>query len=126
MTSSIENPHLGTTLDDFLAEEGVLENASRTAASRVSAWQESQGGRSLWQVAQSGYDVFIFQGDGPLVRVTDENADGAGIARTADGGGHRKHRPVGERGERESEGEWHRLRTARDDPLHATRTACER
>lgn len=42
MTNSIENPHLGTTLDDFLAEEGLLESVSRIAASRVSAWQEGQ------------------------------------------------------------------------------------
>ena len=74
VTSSIENPHLGTTLDDFLAEEGLLESVSRTAASRVVAWLEDQRRRSLWKIAQSGCDVFVFQGDGPLVRVTDEEA----------------------------------------------------
>ena len=82
MTSSIENPHLGTTFDDFLAEDGLLESASHTAASRVSAWQEDRHRRSLWQVAQSGYDVFVFQGDGPLVPVTDENADALGVYAT--------------------------------------------
>ena len=82
MTSSVENPHLGTALDDFLAEDGLLESASRTAASRTSAWQEDEYRSSLWQVAQSGYDVFVFQDGGPLVRVTDENAGGLGIYAT--------------------------------------------
>lgn len=82
MTSISENPHLGTALDDFLAEDGLLESVSRTAASRVAAWQEDRHRRSLWQVAQSGYDVFVFQGDRPLVRVTDENADALGVYAT--------------------------------------------
>ena len=64
MTNSIENPHLGTALDEFLAEDGLLESANRTAESRASAWQEER--KSLWQVAQSGYDVFVAQDDGPL------------------------------------------------------------
>ena len=78
MTNSIENPHLGTALDDFLAEDGLLESANRTAASRASAWQERYR-KSLWQVAQSGYDVFVAQDDGPLVRATDENAGALGV-----------------------------------------------
>lgn len=82
MTSSIENPHLGTTLDDFLAKDGLLDSANRTAASRVSVWQDDEHRRSLWQVAQSGYDVFVFQDDGPLVRVTDANAGALGVYAT--------------------------------------------
>lgn len=82
MTSSIENPHLGTSLDDFLAEDGLLESVNRTAASRVSAWQGDKYRRSLWQVAQSGYDVFVFQGNEPLARVTDKNADALGVYAT--------------------------------------------
>ena len=77
VTSSIENPHLGTALDDFLAEDGLLESANRTAASRASVWQEER--KSLWQVAQSGYDVFVVQDGGPLVRATDENAGALGV-----------------------------------------------
>ena len=72
MTSTIENPHLGSTLDDFLAEEGLLESVSRTAALRVAAWQDERRRRSLWQIAQSRCDVFVFQGNGLLVRVTDK------------------------------------------------------
>ena len=83
MASSIENPHFGTALDDFLAEDGLLESVNSTAASRVSAWRKDEFGRSLWQVAQSGYDVFVSQDDGPLVHVTDENADALGVNATA-------------------------------------------
>ena len=72
MTSSIENPHLGTSLDDFLAEDGLLESINRIAASRVSAWRKTavHSDRS----PSPGYDVFVFQDDGPLVHVTNENA----------------------------------------------------
>ncbi|MFO1429490.1 MAG: helix-turn-helix transcriptional regulator [Candidatus Competibacteraceae bacterium] len=33
------NPHWGSTLDDFLREEGILETAKATATLRVVAWQ---------------------------------------------------------------------------------------
>jgi antitoxin HicB len=33
------NPHLGSSLDDFLAEEGLLEEATEHAIKRVLAWQ---------------------------------------------------------------------------------------
>ena len=33
------NPHLGSSLDDFLAEEGLLEEATEHAVKRVLAWQ---------------------------------------------------------------------------------------
>ena len=80
MTSSSENPHLGTALDDFLAEDGLLKDADLAAVSRTSAWQEAQRRRSLWQVAQSGYDVFVFRDDDQLMRVTDDNADALGVS----------------------------------------------
>jgi len=34
-----KNPHWGTTLDDFLAEDGVREAAKAEALTRVVAWQ---------------------------------------------------------------------------------------
>lgn len=34
-----KNPHWGTTLDSFLAEEGIREAAKATALTRVIAWQ---------------------------------------------------------------------------------------
>ena len=33
------NPHIGSSLDDFLAEEGLLEEATEHAIKRVLAWQ---------------------------------------------------------------------------------------
>jgi antitoxin HicB len=34
-----KNPHWGSTLDDFLAEEGIREAAKAEAVTRVVAWQ---------------------------------------------------------------------------------------
>jgi DNA-binding phage protein len=34
-----KNPHWGSTLDDFLDEEGIREQAKTTAITRVVAWQ---------------------------------------------------------------------------------------
>ncbi len=36
------NPHWGTTLDEFLAEEGILDAVNTEAVTRVLAWQLSQ------------------------------------------------------------------------------------
>jgi hypothetical protein len=33
------NPHLGSTLDDFLREEGIYEKATVAAITKVIAWQ---------------------------------------------------------------------------------------
>jgi len=34
-----DNPHLGSTFEEFLAEEGMLEEANAQAVKRVLAWQ---------------------------------------------------------------------------------------
>ena len=34
-----KNPHIGSTLDDFLKEEGLYENATNFAVKEVIAWQ---------------------------------------------------------------------------------------
>ncbi|HJU16716.1 MAG TPA: helix-turn-helix domain-containing protein [Stellaceae bacterium] len=39
MTTKPENPHWGSTLDDFLEEEGIREEATAAAIKRVIAWQ---------------------------------------------------------------------------------------
>ena len=39
---SKRNPHWGTTLDTFLAEEGIREAAKAEAVTRVVAWQLSR------------------------------------------------------------------------------------
>jgi predicted XRE-type DNA-binding protein len=38
----MKNKHIGTSLDDFLAEEGLLEEATASAMKRVIAWQIEQ------------------------------------------------------------------------------------
>lgn len=40
--SSGKNPHWGSTLDDFLAEEGVRDATRAEAVTRVVAWQLRQ------------------------------------------------------------------------------------
>ena len=39
---SKQNPHWGTTLDAFLAEDGIREAAKAEAVTRVVAWQLTQ------------------------------------------------------------------------------------
>jgi antitoxin HicB len=39
MTDKATNPHWGSTLDDFLDEEDIREEATTTAIKRVIAWQ---------------------------------------------------------------------------------------
>lgn len=39
MTKKKKNPHRGSTLDDFLKEEGVLEEFRAAAVKEVIAWQ---------------------------------------------------------------------------------------
>jgi predicted XRE-type DNA-binding protein len=36
------NPHIGSTLDDFLKEEGLYEDATNFAVKQVLAWQVQQ------------------------------------------------------------------------------------
>ncbi len=38
----IKNPHWGSTLDDFLKEEEILESAKAEAVNRIVAWQLSE------------------------------------------------------------------------------------
>lgn len=37
-----KHPHIGSSFDDFLAEEGILERVNARALKRVIAWQLSQ------------------------------------------------------------------------------------
>lgn len=37
-----DNPHIGSSLDDFLKEEGIYEDATNHAIKRVLAWQVEQ------------------------------------------------------------------------------------
>ncbi|MBW2294915.1 MAG: XRE family transcriptional regulator [Deltaproteobacteria bacterium] len=40
--SKTANPHRGSSLDEFLAEEGILEEATARAAKKALAWQFAQ------------------------------------------------------------------------------------
>ena len=42
MTAKKKNPHWGSTVDDFLEEEGVLEEFRAVAVKEVIAWQIHQ------------------------------------------------------------------------------------
>lgn len=42
MTHDFNAQHVGSSFDDFLAEEGLLEQATAVAVKRVLAWQISQ------------------------------------------------------------------------------------
>ncbi len=42
MAKAKKNPHLGTKFDNYLAEEGLLEEVTATALKRVLAWQIAQ------------------------------------------------------------------------------------
>lgn len=42
MEPEMTNPHVGSDFDDFLQEEGILEEVTATAIKRVIAWQIEQ------------------------------------------------------------------------------------
>ena len=42
MAKTKKNPHRGSKFEDYLAEEGLLEEATATAMKRVLAWQISK------------------------------------------------------------------------------------
>ena len=41
-----ENPHRGSSFEDFLQEEGTLEASTTTAVKRVLAWQIAEAMRT--------------------------------------------------------------------------------
>ncbi|WP_297925439.1 helix-turn-helix transcriptional regulator [Metallibacterium sp.] len=43
---TVRNRHIGSSLDNFLAEEGLLEEVSAVAIKRVVAWQISEAMKS--------------------------------------------------------------------------------
>ena len=49
MAGRKKNPHRGSKFDDYLAEEGLLEEVTATAMKRVLAWQIAQAMR--WEFA---------------------------------------------------------------------------
>ena len=55
MTANTPNPHRGSSLDDFLREEGIHAEATTAALKRVIAWQirEEMRRRKLTKVAMA-------------------------------------------------------------------------
>ena len=43
MNKNENNPHIGSSFDDFLVEEGIFDEVTATATKRVIAWQIQQG-----------------------------------------------------------------------------------
>lgn len=41
------NPYIGSSVDDFLAEEGILDKRTKFAIDKVSEWQESNKNKVL-------------------------------------------------------------------------------
>ena len=41
------NPYIGSSFDDFLAEEDILEDCTQFAINKVSEWQESNKNKVL-------------------------------------------------------------------------------
>jgi hypothetical protein len=43
----INNPYIGSSFDDFLTEEGILDWRTKFAVDKVSEWQESNKNKVL-------------------------------------------------------------------------------
>lgn len=54
MSHSNSNPHLGTTLDDLLAEDGLVDDVEQVAAARVADWQSNS------RVVRGTYGAFVW------------------------------------------------------------------
>jgi antitoxin HicB len=49
----MDNPHIGSSFDDFLKEEGLYEDARAAAVKRVVGWQIA-GGMKVEVIINSG------------------------------------------------------------------------
>ena len=55
MSEETANPHWGSTLDDFLDEEGIREETTTAAIKRVIAWQLAEEmRRKSWVTDEQG------------------------------------------------------------------------
>jgi antitoxin HicB len=72
------NPHIGSNFDDFLAEEGLLEEATARAIKRVIAWQLQEAMKAK-RVTKSAMAKRMRTSRSALDRLLDENDTGLTI-----------------------------------------------
>lgn len=72
------NPHVGSNFDDFLAEEGLLEEATARAIKRVIAWQFQEAMKAK-RVTKSAMAKKMRTSRSALDRLLDENDTGLTI-----------------------------------------------
>lgn len=82
-----KHPHIGSSFDDFLAEEGILERVNARALKRVIAWQLSQAmeSRNLTKTemaermgtSRTAVDRLLDAGNGSVTLLTLERAASA-------------------------------------------------
>ena len=76
------NPHIGSELDDFLAEEGLLEEVSALAIKRVVAWQ-LRAVMKEQKLTKKAMAERMHTSRAALDRVLDENDPGMTLATLA-------------------------------------------
>lgn len=76
------NPHIGSELDDFLAEEGLLEEVSALAIKRVVAWQ-LRAAMKEQKLTKKAMAERMHTSRAALDRVLDENDPGMTLATLA-------------------------------------------
>ena len=76
------NPHIGSELDDFLAEEGLLEEVSALAIKRVVAWQ-LRAAMKEQKLTKKAMAERTHTSRAALDRVLDENDPGMTLATLA-------------------------------------------
>lgn len=77
-----QNPHIGSDFDDFLAEEGLLEEVSALAIKRVVAWQ-LQAAMKEQKLTKKAMAERMRTSRAALDRALDENDPGMTLATLA-------------------------------------------
>ncbi|WP_020563960.1 XRE family transcriptional regulator [Methylosarcina fibrata] len=66
-----ENPHIGSSFDDFLSEEALLDEVTAVATKRVIAWQIAEGMSAL-QLSKTAMAKKMHTSRASLNRLLDE------------------------------------------------------
>src|SRR5690242_105196 len=73
-----ENPHTGSSFDDFLKEEGIYQNCTASALKRVLAWQIEQEMHRL-HITKSAMAVLMHTSRSQLNRLLDPESTGVSL-----------------------------------------------